>query len=133
MIHCFSEVVEEPSLESEYRICTNELGNSFCDIRNFLRVHEDILPITRTESELPNQWNNLIRYTNDSHIIDGFATEIIDELICILLIFLNYLLYASWLNTLICDEIFERFFGNITTKEIKTREKYGVWCIIDDE
>ena len=133
VIHRFSEVMEESSLEGEYWISPDELGNRFSDIRNLLTMHEDILPIARSESELPDEWDDLFWDTDDSHLVDRLATEIIDELIRILLVFFYDLFDTSWLDTLIEDEVFERLLGDVSSKQVKTRQEHGIRRIIDDE
>ena len=133
MIHSFPEIMEQSSLECKYWICANHFGYSFCDIGDLLRVHENILPITRTESEFSDQGENLIRNTDHAHLFDGLATEIVDELVSILLILLDNLFDTSWLYALVFDEFFERLLRDIAPKKIKTREKYGIRGIINDE
>jgi hypothetical protein len=116
VIHRFPDIMEESSLERQNWISTNKFGNSFSDIGDFFTMHEDILSIARTKSEFADKWDNLIGNTDDPHLVDGFLTEITDELIRILLVFLDNLLDTSWLDSLISDEIFERLLGDIATK-----------------
>ena len=133
VIHRLPEVVEEPSLECEHRISSDEFRYRLSDIGNLFAMHEDVLPVARTESEFPNEWDDLLRDPDDSHLIDRLATEIIDEFVGIGLIFLDDLLDTSWLDPLISDEIFEGLLRDISAKQVKTREKHGIRSIIDDE
>jgi hypothetical protein len=107
VIHRLAEIMEESSLECEYWISSDQLGYRLSDIGDFLRVHEDILSVAGTESELPNQWYDLLRDTDHAHLIDRLATEIIDEFVGIGLIFLDDFLDTSGLDPLIGDEILE--------------------------
>lgn len=91
------------------------------------------MSVARTESELSDEWEYLIWDTDDTHFFYGFTTEVGDEFVRFLLIFLDDFLDTSWLDTLIFDEVFERFFRDISSKEIEAREKYGIRSIIDDE
>ena len=107
MIHSFSEIMEESSLECEYWISTDELGDRLSNIGDFLAMHEDILSITRTKSEFSNEWYDFFWDSDNSHLIDGFSSQVIDEFISILLVFFYDFFDTSGLDTLIEDEIFE--------------------------
>ena len=133
VIHRFSEIMEESALQSEGRICSDEFRDRFRDIGDFLRVHENILTIARAESEFPDEWEYLFWDSWHSHFIDRLASEISDEPFCIFLILFDDFFYPCWLYPLIFDEFFERFFRDIATKEIETRDEDGIWGIIDNE
>lgn len=133
MIHSFPKVMKKSSFECKHWICTDEFCDRFSDIGDFLGVHEDILTITRTESKFPYKRHDLVRYTDDPHFLYGLSTEVSDELISFLLIFLDDFFYTSWLDTLIFYEIFERLLRDISAEKIETWEKYRIRSIIDDE
>lgn len=125
--------MKESSFKRKHMVSTDELCDCFRNISNLLRMHENILSITRTESKFSDQREYLVWNTDNPHFFDCFASQIGDEFFCVLLIFLYYFLYTSWLNTFVFYEVFERFFGDISAKKVETREKYSIGRIIYDE
>ena len=133
VVHRLPEIMEHTALQREDRISTDHPSDRLGDVGDLFRVHEDILSVARTESELSYKWEDLVWYTDDSHLFDGLAAEVGDELIGVLLVFLYDLLYTGGLDTLIFDEVFERLLRDIPTEEVEAREKYSIWSVIDDQ
>jgi hypothetical protein len=82
VIHSLSEVMEKSSFESKHRICTDHPSNCFSDVGDFFRVHEDILSVTRPESEFTDEREDFVRNTDYSHFLHSLSSQVSDELIC---------------------------------------------------
>ena len=120
MIECFSNIMEESSHTKKLLMDSKLSSNCFRNNCNFFTMLEHVLTITGTKSEFSNDRNDFIRNPMDIELFEDFLTEFFQKIFSLCFCCLNYFFNTCRLDTSIFDELFQRFFCDISSIEIKS-------------